>query len=103
MIVPPPAHDLTDNRQLVMAARFDRLAGFARRAGWADEARFLVDHAAELRKTDLERAWPLGRCDWCWIIFNRLTEATMLDESMPICDRCNDEAAAARHTGGHEQ
>lgn len=77
--------------------RLDRLRAYAVRAEWDDVAAFLGGHVKELRKTDRERPWPLGRCIWCEIDANRLREATIPDSGggAPMCEEHFDEMMEA--------
>lgn len=77
--------DPDERREL--ARQFDRLAKVARAAEYDKAARFLTATAAEIRKSDRERSWPLGRCVWCQVDANRLREATVHDQGggPPMC------------------
>lgn len=62
-----------------LIGRLERLLGYARRAGWGDVLDALGPVVKDLRKTERERSWPMGRCLWCEIDANRLREATVSD------------------------
>jgi hypothetical protein len=79
LIVPMLEHRFSEEQLLI--GRLDRLAKWARRAGWFDAAKLLGGLLAERRKTERERSWDLGRCIWCEIDANRLREAVVYDPS----------------------
>lgn len=79
VVAPLLEHRLSDEQLLI--GRLDRLAKWARRAGWFDVAKLLGDWLTDRRKTEREREWPLGRCVWCEVDGNRLREAVAYDPS----------------------
>jgi predicted sulfurtransferase len=76
-----------------LIGRLERLAGWARRAGWWDVVDVIGPVLKDLRKTEREREWPLGRCVWCWVNDQRLREAVVRDQGggPPMCRQHDDD------------
>ncbi len=62
-----------DNAELIR--QLGKLHKVAIRGELDYAAAWLGRHLAEIRKTERERPWPLGRCMGCWADHNRLREA----------------------------
>lgn len=60
----------------VLLSQLNKLRKVALRGGFDDALDWLGPHLRDLQKTERERPWPLGRCEWCWALHNRLREAT---------------------------